>query len=188
MLGARLSSRDKDKVLSGSCFPMPVPSYYFISSCRYPASSGWGNPRRPSSPSLPHPPVLILPFLCQAPYILEVWSCLEQIPSYCASVSHTHTENWDSLATFPWEPELPDGKVLDLHPPEYNGCAYHTASAQGESPCLGQAFQTYCFSPPSEPAWSLHFSTWSLWLRILERLQFPDLKTGPSPCTLYSSW
>lgn len=34
-------------------------------------------------------------------------------------------------------------------------------------------------------AWSLKFSTLSLWLQTLELLQFPDLKTAPPPYTLH---
>lgn len=35
------------------------------------------------------------------------------------------------------------------------------------------------------PAWSLKFSTLSLWLQTLELLQFPDLKTAPPSYTVH---
>lgn len=35
------------------------------------------------------------------------------------------------------------------------------------------------------PAWSLKFSTLSLWLQTLELLQFPDLKTAPPSYTAH---
>lgn len=61
----------------------------------------------------------------------------------------------------------------------------HTSCLLGEGPGLGSPGQASwpqgSFPLLWNPAWSLKFSTLNLWLKTLELLQFPDLKTAPPP-------
>lgn len=152
------------QLLPHACAPHTIPSHHIIIL----APLDGGTPKAPalpdgariapSPPPLPHPAVLILPFLSQTPYILKVWSCLEQIPSPCASVS-PHTENWDSLTAFFWEPGRPGGE----------GAGSTWFSTRIRSPCLPHSF---CPRGESAPGTS-----------ISGPLLLSSLGTSLKPCT-----